>query len=141
PESMIKTERPPMNNKVVNIFINSSASAGTDKEEIAFHGAMLLSAVQQLKNNGYRVGLYVGKIAYLNSNEDITRHIVSIEPPMARLILLKYSYDLINPSFLRRRCFRIDEVEDKIIDCTRVGYGQATSYSQIEEIVKGTFRE
>lgn len=141
PESMIKTERPPMNNKVVNVFINSSASSGTDKEEIAFHGAMLLSAVQQLENNGYRVGLYVGKIAYMAGGEDITGHIVNIKPPMAPLNLLKYSYYLINPSFLRRTCFRIDEVEDKIIDCTHDGYGQATNYSQIEDIVKGTFRE
>lgn len=141
PESMIKTVRQPKKNKVVNIFINSSQSGGTDKEDIAFHGAMMLSAIEQLEKNGYRVGIYVGKIAYLSSSESVTGYIVNIKQPMSPLNILKCSFYIVNPSFLRRISFKIDETEPKIEDCTHSGYGQATNYEDIENIVSGTFKE
>lgn len=141
PESMIKTVRQPKKNKVVNIFINSSQSGGTKKEDIAFHGAMMLSAIEQLEKNGYRVGIYVGKIAYLSESESLTGHIVNIKQPMAPLNILKCSFYMVNPSFLRRICFKIDETEPKIEDCTHSGYGQATNYDNIEDVVTNTFRE
>lgn len=141
PESMINTIRYPKKNKVVNIFINSSQSGGTDKEDIAFHGAMMLSAVEQLEKNGYRVGIYVGKIAYLSNSGDVTGYIVNIKKPMAPLNVLKCSFYMVNPSFLRRISFKIDETEERIIDCTHDGYGQATNYKDIEDIVKGSFKD
>lgn len=141
PESMIKTVRQPKKNKVVNIFINSSQSGGTDKEDIAFHGAMMLSAIEQLEKNGYRIGIYVGKIAYLSSSESVTGYIVNIKQPMSPLNILKCSFYMVNPSFLRRISFKIDETEPKIEDCTHSGYGQATNYKDIENIVSGTFKE
>ena len=141
PESMIKTVRQPKKNKVVNIFINSSQSGGTNKEDIAFHGAMMLSAIEQLEKNGYRVGIYVGKIAYLSGSESVTGYIVNIKQPMAPLNILKCSFYMVNPSFLRRISFKIDETEPKIKDCTHNGYGQATNYKDIENIVSGTFKE
>ena len=141
PESMIKTVRQPKKNKVVNIFINSSQSGGTNKEDIAFHGAMMLSAIEQLEKNGYRVGIYVGKIAYLSVSESVTGYIVNIKQPMAPLNILKCSFYMVNPSFLRRISFKIDETEPKIEDCTHSSYGQATNYKDIENIVSGTFKE
>lgn len=141
PESMIKTVRQPKKNKVVNIFINSSQSGGTDKEDIAFHGAMMLSAIEQLEKNGYRVGIYVGKIAYLSSSESVTGYIVNIKQPMSPLNILKCSFYMVNPSFLRRISFKIDETEPKIEDCTHSGYGKATNYKDIENIVSSTFKE
>ena len=141
PESMIKTVRQPKKNKVVNIFINSSQSGGTNKEDIAFHGAMMLSAIEQLEKNGYRVGIYVGKIVYLSVSESVTGYIVNIKQPMAPLNILKCSFYMVNPSFLRRISFKIDETEPKIEDCTHSSYGQATNYKDIENIVSGTFKE
>lgn len=139
PESMIKTERKPNKVKVVDIFYNSSASAGVDKDEIAFKGAMLLSTIEQLEKNGYRVNLYVGKVSY--NDGDIFGHIVNIKQAMSPLNMLKTSFYIIHPSFLRRICFKIDETEERIKDCTNDGYGQATNYSSIRDIVKGTFNK
>jgi len=139
PQSMINTVRNPKKVKIIDIFANASAAASINKDEIAFQGAMLLSTVEQLEKNGYRVNVYVGKISRVSRSA--SGHIVKIKDSMSPLNALKMSFYLVNPSFLRRVCFKIDEVEEQIQDLTHNGYGSADAYDDITNIIKCTFNK
>lgn len=137
PNSMINVKKEPKSVKVIDIVYNSSIGAGTNVDDIRLRGAYLLSSIEQLEKNGYRVNLYASKINVTGS--DITGHIVKIKDAMSPLNILKVAFYIINPAYLRRISFKIDEVEERIIDCTKNGYGAATSFDKVKDVMKGSF--
>lgn len=124
PQSMINSKREPKKHKVVDILVNRSRSGGTSKSQIEYEGALILSFLDALERDGYRVNLYVGKINWLRSMHKVNGHIVPIKKATEPLNIKKTAFYLVHPSYLRRIGFRIDEVEEQIEDTTHDGYGQ-----------------
>lgn len=137
PNSMINIKKEPKKIKVIDIIYNSSIGAATDANDIILRGAYLLSTIEQLEKNGYRVNLYASKLSIYR--DGITGHIVKIKDSMSPLNTLKVAFYLINPAYLRRIAFKIDEAEDRIQDCTNSGYGAATRFKETQEVVSKTF--
>lgn len=124
PQSMLNAKREPKKHRVVDIFVNRSRSARTGTDQIEYEGALILSFLDALERDGYRVNLYVGKVNWLSSKDRVNGHIVPIKRATEPLNIKKTAFYLIHPSYLRRVSFRIDEVEDQIEDVTNDGYGQ-----------------
>lgn len=136
PISMINIKQEPKTVKIIDIIYNSSIGAMTDVDDIRLRGALLLSSIEQLEKNGYRVNLYASKINV--QGNDVTGHIVKIKDAMSPLNILKVAFYIINPAYLRRISFKIDEVEERLIDCTG-GYGQASEFDKVRDIVVDSF--
>ena len=126
PKSMLNSKREPKKHRVVDIFVNRSRSGMTGTDQIEYEGALILSFLDALERDGYRVNLYVGKVNWLGSKDRVTGHIVPIKRATEPLNIKKTAFYLIHPSYLRRIGFKIDEVEDQIEDATHDGYGQVT---------------
>ena len=124
PQSMVNAKREPKKHRVVDIFVNRSRSGMTGTSQIEYEGALILSFLDALERDGYRVNLYVGKVNWLNSKRRVNGHIVPIKQATEPLNIKKTAFYLIHPSYLRRIGFRIDEVEEQIEDVTHDGYGQ-----------------
>lgn len=126
PQSMVNAKRDPKKHRVVDIFVNRSRSGGTGTEQIEYEGALILSFLDALERDGYRVNLYIGKVNWFSSKGRVNGHIVPIKKATEPLNIKKTAFYLVHPSYLRRIAFRIDEVEEQIKDVTHDGYGQVT---------------
>lgn len=135
PQSMVNAKREPKKHRVVDIFVNRSRSGMTGTDQIEYEGALILSFLDALERDGYRVNLYVGKVNWLGSMDRVNGHIVPIKRATEPLNIKKTAFYLVHPSYLRRIGFRIDEVEDQIEDVTRDGYGQVNRRGTQHEFI------
>ena len=141
PNSMINAERVPKKHKVVDIFVNRSRSAGTGTSQIEYEGALILSFIDALERDGYRVSLYAGKVSW-NSNVNAPQGFMApIKRATEPLNIKKVAFYLIHPSFLRRIAFRIDETEDKLDDITHDGYGSVRNREKMRQFIHSTIDE
>lgn len=133
PNSMFSQRKVKADKKVIDVFYNSSMNAHNDPENLAYRGAILLSAIQTLEGRGYSINLYTGDISEVNGKYE--GFIVTIKNSFQRLNAFKTSYYIVNPSFLRRISFRVSEVEEELNDCTNEGYGSATEADDYRDYV------
>lgn len=134
PKSMINSYRVPVKNKIVDIYINHSVGAFMDAETIEFRGAYILSYIDHLEQNGYRVNLFSGAFSYNMEDDDYSGFYVKVKSSSQPLNTLKAAFYAVHPSFLRRIYFRILENEPRLKDKTHSGYGQATNFSQQRDL-------
>ena len=134
PKSMINSYRVPVKNKIVDIYINHSVGGFMGAETIEFRGAYILSYIDHLEQNGYRVNLFAGAFSYSVDNNDYSVFYVKIKSSSQPMNTLKAAFYVIHPSFLRRIYFRILENEPRLKDKTYSGYGQATNFAQQRKI-------
>lgn len=130
PKSMINSYRTPVKNKIVDIYINHSVGAFMDAETIEFRGAYILSYIDHLEQNGYRVNLFAGAVSYSADNDEYSGFYVKIKSSSQPMNILKTAFYVVHPSFLRRIYFRILENESRLKNKTYSGYGQATGFAQ-----------
>ena len=135
PQSMVNAKREPKKHRVVDIFVNRSRSGATGTSQIEYEGALILSFLDALERDGYRVNLYVGKVNWMGSKRRVNGHIVPIKKATEPLNIKKTAFYLVHPSYLRRIGFRIDEVEGQIEDVTHDGYGQVTHRETQHEFI------
>lgn len=135
PNSMRNTKVIKRDSKIVDIVVNQSWAAMTPKHVISYNGAFALSYIDVLERDGYRVNLYVGKISQ-RDNGDSYGHVVRIKKDSEPLNIYQVSFYLINPSYLRRIAFRIDENEQYLYDETNSGYGRASGYHASREMIR-----
>lgn len=134
PKSMINSYRTPVKNKIVDIYINHSVGAFMDAETIEFRGAYILSYIDHLEQNGYRVNLFAGAFSYSADNDDYSGFYVKIKSSSQPMNILKTAFYVVHPSFLRRIYFRILENESRLKNKTYSGYGQATGFAQQRDL-------
>lgn len=134
PKSMINSYRVPVKNKIVDIYINHSVGAIMSAETIEFRGAYILSYIDHLEQNGYRVNLFAGAFSYGGGNDDYSGFYVKIKSSSQPMNTLKAAFYVVHPSFLRRIYFRILENESRLKDKTHVGYGQAINFEEQREL-------
>lgn len=117
----VKIEKP--NNKIYTIVYNSTVSAFVDKNDIVKAGAALMNKILSIEAQGKRVNLFL-MIAAMGNKQDVC-FIVKIKDSGQYLDVLRCSYPVINPSFLRRHYFRFIETEKELTDKSFVnGYGR-----------------
>ncbi|WBF81160.1 hypothetical protein FMLHJGGC_00107 [Staphylococcus phage BSwM-KMM1] len=133
---MMSQQRVKAEKKVIDVFYNSSISWMEDPENLAYRGAILLSAIQTLETKGYSINLYLGKLSNSGRSNKLTGFVVNIKHSYQRLNVFKSSFYLVNPSFLRRISFRVLEVEPDMTDLTQGGYGSVTGKDSYENKLK-----
>lgn len=134
PKSMINSYRTPVKNKIVDIYINHSVGAFMDAATIEFRGAYILSYIDHLEQNGYRVNLFAGAVSYSADNDEYSGFYVKIKNSSQPMNILKTAFYVVHPSFLRRIYFRILENESRLKNKTYSGYGQATGFAQQRDL-------
>ena len=135
PQSMINSRREPKKHKVLDIFVNRSRASVTSTSQIEYEGALILSFLDSLERDGFRVNLYVGKVSWHGGNSEVSGHIVPIKLASDPLNVKKSAYYLVNPAFLRRTAFKIDENESRLKDITRNGYGSVNNRDIMREFL------
>lgn len=134
PKSMINSYRVPVKNKIVDIYINHSVGAMMDAETIEFRGAYILSYIDHLEQNGYRVNLFAGAVSYSSDDDEYSGFYVKVKSSSQPMNILKAAFYVVHPSFLRRIYFRILENESRLKNKTYSGYGQATNFAQQRDL-------
>lgn len=111
--------------KVVDVVLGAAFSCEWSTEDIMREAKKAMQAVMTAENNGYRVNLYVCfSSAYLGAKRDKNNTcdiLVKIKGSNQKLDLLRVSYPVIHPSFLRRHVFAVMERSVELNE----GYGCA----------------
>lgn len=127
PISMINQKRVVKKGKVIKLHCDMGFRAGTDKDDIAYRGALILSVIDEYERQGYRIELSAG-VSAMGRGDKCVGFVFPIKQAGQPLNILKVAYYIVNPSFLRRTYFRFCEVETHIDNITS-GYGQQTQDS------------
>lgn len=99
--------------KVVDVVLGAAFSCEWSTEDIMKEAKKAVQAVMTAENNGYRVNLYVCfSSAYLGDKRDKNNTcdiLIKIKGANQKMDLLRVSYPVIHPSFLRRHVFAVME--------------------------------
>lgn len=110
PRNMINitTRRVKAQSKVLNLVVCVTVHGGVSSDTIIDINGKILQNVIELERSGYNVNLYVVDTTTYKKH-DSTCIMVKIKSSNERLNLLKVSYPLVHPSFLRRHIFAVQE--------------------------------
>lgn len=112
PNSMYRRMNNKVSKPVVNVFYNMAASCSVGADEIVYAGAKLAQAIQIVERSGVRVNLFAGSAG--TTHGQVGTMYIKIKDSAKDLDLLRMSYVLINPSFLRRHYFRWIETKSEL---------------------------
>lgn len=104
----ITTRRVNSKSKVLNLVICVTVSGGVSSDTIIEINGKILQNVIELERSGYNVNIYVVDLTKYKNHES-TIIMVKLKSSNERLNLLKVSYPLVHPSFLRRHIFAVQE--------------------------------
>jgi len=116
PNSMIAQRLVKTRKKVLNIGYSMTAHAGVDKENI-----IKTSALMNIEAAGVRVNLYTLFCAKKDSHTIGLS--LKVKDASRKIDTLRMSYPLAHSSFLRRQCFRWEEVTEGVPECYAGTYG------------------
>ena len=125
-QRLIKTKK-----KVLTVGYSMTAHGGVDKEDIIKASAKIVSAILNIEATGVRVNLYTLFCAKKNNNTIGLS--LKIKDASRKIDTLRMSYPLAHSSFLRRQCFRWEEITENIPECYADGYGQVPESKEQEE--------
>ncbi len=137
PTNMLNIRRQKVvNNKVLNIVYSTVVDWTWSTDNIIKAGAALLSAINSIEKQGYRVNLYAVNLLNTSKGEKFGT-LIKIKSSDEYLDLLKCAYPLINPSFIRRHLAKyIESLEFKDKNIVN-GYGYIINDSKtIKELIK-----
>ena len=104
----ITTRRVYAKSKVLNFLVCVTVHGGVSSDTIIEINGKILQNVIELERSGYKVNLYVVDLTTYKKHES-TCIMVKIKSSNECLNLLKVSYPLVHPSFLRRHIFAVQE--------------------------------
>lgn len=108
--------------KVIDIMYLMTANASVSCDELIKAGAKAMSLVNSLELKGYRCGLWAGD-SFCGSNQYMF-NIVRIKHQRQQSNMLKVSYPLSHPSWLRRQSFAWLETVPGLEEDITCGYGR-----------------
>lgn len=122
PNSMIAQRLIKTKKKVLNIGYSMTACGAVRKDNIINASANIVSAIMKIEATGVRVNLFTLFCA------EKDRHLIGlslkVKDASRKIDTLRMSYPLAHSSFLRRQCFRWEEVTENVPSCYASGYGQ-----------------
>lgn len=95
-------------NKNISIFMNLSYSASEKKGSIENRGILTLNLIDYLEKKNYNVNFYTLEASY--ESGEICMYIIPLKKFNEKLNVKKCYFPLVNPSFLRRLVFRLNEL-------------------------------
>ena len=129
PNSMYRRMNNKVSKPVANVFYNMAASCAVGADEIVCAGAKLAQAIQIVERSGVRVNLFAGSAGIAHGQ--VGTMYIKIKDSAKDFDLLRMSYILINPSFLRRHYFRWIETQEKL-DAKHWGSGHGRPLDENE---------
>lgn len=137
PQSMINKEMIAKKAKIVNIIFDTTGAWYTTEEQFIKAGIAVLTIVNSLELNGYRVSL---KVVFKNSREhdESVMGSVTVKDWRQPLDLKKMAFPFCHPSMLRRFGFRWLETQPRLTERGfTFGYGESVASSDsYDTIVK-----
>lgn len=117
--------------KILAVTVNQVVGVNVAADDIIKAGAKILTAINALEMNDYRVNLNVCVAS--RTKEQTVAMTVSAKKAGEPLNLLKIAYPLVNPDFLRRHFFRyLETIPGQMSVRFRDGYGiPAINYGDI----------
>lgn len=112
PNSMIAQRLVKTKKKVLNIGYGMTAHGGVDKDDIIKASAKIVSAILNIEASGVRVNLYT--LFCAENKSHIIGLSLKVKDASRKIDTLRMSYPLAHSSFLRRQCFRWEEVTENI---------------------------
>lgn len=137
PVSMIgQTRQRFQSSKVVSVVYNFTVYSGVSQDSITKESAKLLSVITSMERAGYRAGLSV----MFSATKGAERYniIIKVKDPGQYMDVRKLAYIFVNPSFLRRHCFRAEETEKELTEEWNKGYGMVSDSNICRRIVNNT---
>ena len=134
PNSMIAQRLVKTKKKVITINYSMTVCGWTDKEEIIRASANIASAILLIEATGVRVNLYTSFCA--ESGKNLIGLSLKIKSAALKLDTLRMSYPLAHSSFLRRQCFRWEEVTEGVPERYASGYGRVPETREQAEFFK-----
>ena len=134
PNSMVAQRLVKTKKKVLTIGYSMMAHGGVDKEDIIKASARIVSAILNIEATGVRVNLFTLFCAKKNNNTIGLS--LKIKDASRKIDTLRMSYPLAHSSFLRRQCFRWEEVTENVPECYADGYGHVPEPSEQAEFFK-----
>lgn len=137
PQSMVRSDNEPKKSKVVSIIYAPTMNCDTSAREIEKAGVAVLSIINNLEKNGYRVSL---EVLFKFSGEGYEKTVATVKVKDWRqpIDLKKVAFPLCNAAMQRRIGFRWLETCDRITDRGwRRGYGRSfTNYSEAKGVLE-----
>lgn len=132
PNSMYRRMTNKVNMPVVNVFYNMAASCSVSAEDIIEAGTKLAQAIQIVERSGVRVNLFAGSAG--TARGQVGTMYIKIKDSAKDFDLLRMSYILINPSFLRRHFFRWVETKNGLNDLWCWGHGRPLNEKELKDL-------
>lgn len=137
PNCMQNSYMKPIKAKVLNVYYDMTASAGTSKENIIKAGQNLLAAIMGLEMQGYKFNLYAIQSYSDSRNADIL--CTKIKSSNTPLDLKRISFPLTHPAYFRVIGFDwYSKVPGGIY---RTAYGRGLGYDNDESTMQKAFKE
>ena len=128
-QRMIKTKK-----KVLNIGYSMTVLADVDKNDIIKASAKVVSAILNIEAGGVRVNLYTLFCAKKQSHTIGLS--LKVKDASRKIDTLRMSYPMAHSSFLRRQCFRWEEVTENVPNCYAGSYGYVPESKEQAEFFK-----
>ena len=128
-QRMIKTKK-----KVLNIGYSMTVLADVDKNDIIKASAKVVSAILNIEASGVRVNLYTLFCAKKRSHTIGLS--LKVKDASRKIDTLRMSYPMAHSSFLRRQCFRWEEVTENVPNCYAGSYGYVPESKEQAEFFK-----
>ena len=121
PNSMIAQRLIKTKKKVLNIGYSMTVHGGVDKDNIIKASAKIVSAILNIEATGMRVNLY--SLFCAKEGKNLIGLSLKIKDASRKIDTLRMAYPLVHSSFLRRQCFRWEEVTENVPECYAACYG------------------
>lgn len=128
-QRMIKTKK-----KVLNVGYSMTANGGVCKDDIIKASAKIVAAILNIEATGVRVNLFT-----LFCSEKHAHTIgltLKIKDASRKIDTLRMAYPLAHSSFLRRQCFRWEEITENIPKCYAEDYGHTPNIDKQRDFFK-----
>lgn len=136
PNSMIHTQALPQKTKTVKIVYSITENCGTDKEEFIKSGITVLSMINTLELQGYRVNLDIAFYTANNGNE-YACGTVNVKDYREHMDIQKLCFPIAHPSMFRRIGFNwLETVPNLEDESWSYGYGRTVEWNNMPESVK-----
>lgn len=145
PNDMINEEPKKISQKILNIAVSMSVSAGVSPANIKKAGMLYIKILDLLEKAGYRVNLYIMTNTYAGGSNNYNFHcMIRIKTDREPLNIKKCVFPIAHPSMLRRLFFKWDESCDADYELTDDGYGRPNTNTEevkttIDKILKSNF--
>ena len=137
PTSMINKKLVPVKQRVITLNKDISYNASVKTEDIIEASVQTIHLIKKIEAQGIRVNLNL----IWGSSAGETREVIKIKLKSAneRINISKLAFPLVNPSMLRRLCFRYYEVAPTITSDYRFGYGAPLDGAQLKIYCKDEY--